>query len=98
VHEYSATSLPFGAELTAAEEQAKKERKNVGLAEMIFADESSGPTTMERRRPLRLPRTRPPLFLPSTSMSMCRLSRSPSLSALRFRYWRTRVSLRSRSS
>lgn len=32
VHEPSAKSLPFGAELLAAEEEAKKERKNVSLA------------------------------------------------------------------
>jgi staphylococcal nuclease domain-containing protein 1 len=31
VHEYSVQSLPFAAELLAAEEQAKKERKNVSL-------------------------------------------------------------------
>lgn len=30
VHDFSAKHLPFGAELQAAEEEAKKERKNVG--------------------------------------------------------------------
>lgn len=29
VHAYSAESLPFGRELTAAEDEAKKEKKNV---------------------------------------------------------------------
>jgi hypothetical protein len=30
VHTYSAEALPFGRELAAAEEEAKKNRKNVG--------------------------------------------------------------------
>lgn len=36
VHEPSAKSLPFGAELLAAEEEAKKERKNVSYVSNLF--------------------------------------------------------------
>ena len=34
VHTYSAENLPFGRELSGAEEEAKKARKNVGHTDL----------------------------------------------------------------
>lgn len=65
VHEPSARHLPFGNELFAAEEEAKKDQKNVSYNDASHTDISSGRTSLAKRsRRLLNPREQP--FLLST--------------------------------